>query len=148
LCRCSFHEHLSTFFTLSRFATGEDEPAFASAFLFVTVAVASPPRPEGPASPSRASMDGEALRVSALTRGDEEEPRLEGAQGEGEALQKALLNARGRSETAPLRRRRGFSLPALEKNLDLLFFSFFSERLPPPPPTSLLSSLPPVISLY
>jgi hypothetical protein len=79
-------------------------------------------------------MDGEALKVSALTRGDEEEPRLEGAQGEGEALQKALLNARGRSETAPLRRRRGFSLPALEKNLDLLFFSFFSERLPPPPP--------------
>ena len=62
----------SIFFTLSRLATGEDEPAFASAIRFVTVAVASPPRPEGPASPSRASMEWEALKDSALWRDDEE----------------------------------------------------------------------------
>ena len=60
---------------MSRFATGEDEPAFASAFRFVTVAAASPPRPDGPASPSRASMDGEALKVSSLTRDDDEEKK-------------------------------------------------------------------------
>ena len=33
------------------------------------------PRPDGPASPSRASMDGEALKVSSLTRDDDEEKK-------------------------------------------------------------------------
>ena len=63
--------------TLSLFATGEEEPAFARAFRFVTVAAASPPRPEGPASPSRASMNGEALKGSSFTCDDEEKEEPE-----------------------------------------------------------------------
>ena len=91
------------------FETGDEEPAFVSAVLLVlsvvVVAVAAAgaappppePRPEGPASPSRASMDGQALKVSALTRGDEEESRLEGEQGVKKRSCIALLNAIGSS---------------------------------------------------
>lgn len=63
---------LRLLFTLSLFATGDDEPAFASAVRF-----ASPPRPEGPASPSRASMDREALKGYSFTCDDEEKEGTE-----------------------------------------------------------------------